>query len=257
MTSSLFYYFSPTVNIGNYVILPTPAATTFLETWSASASAAIQAKQQDQFFLPSLQHLFELCHTPGSCLAKRGEVRLMLCTWAQACCRWKLQLPLLVGAVPPAGASTPAGGLTAGLPIPMAHALLRARWLAVCMADKPVMHAVCCLPALQLAEGQKALFRTYLPSFWPYSPDFCSLAHPDTMPLVDTCDWSGTQAVEEHMLDSSCACMGMPPRTAALELPKLCLSNLCLHVPLPFSPLFQYSSSTPYAWGTTGARQLS
>lgn len=101
------------VNIGSYVILPTPAATTFISEWAASASSAIQAKQQDQFFLPNLQHLYELCATPGSCLAKRTE----------------------------------------------------------------------------LADGQKALFRTFLPSFWSYSPDICSLANPDTMPLVDTCDW--------------------------------------------------------------------
>ena len=63
------------MNIGSYVILPTPAATTFISEWAASASSAIQAKQQDQFFLPNLQHLYELCATPGSCLAKRTEVR--------------------------------------------------------------------------------------------------------------------------------------------------------------------------------------
>lgn len=42
------------------------------------------------------------------------------------------------------------------------------------------------------AGGQaSALFRTFLPSFWMYSSDLCSLGRPDAMPLVDTCDWSG------------------------------------------------------------------
>lgn len=59
------------VNIGSYVVLPTPASIRLYDAWAGSAVAAIRDKKQDQFFLPKLSHLFDLCNTRHSCLEKR------------------------------------------------------------------------------------------------------------------------------------------------------------------------------------------
>lgn len=48
---------------------------------------------------------------------------------------------------------------------------------------------------MQLTEqGQRqqvAVLRTYLPSHFVYSPNWCTIGSPDWVPAIDPCDWSG------------------------------------------------------------------
>ena len=58
------------------MVLPTPATIRLYDAWAGSAVAAIRDKKQDQFFLPKLSHLFDLCNTRHSCLERRkAQVR--------------------------------------------------------------------------------------------------------------------------------------------------------------------------------------
>lgn len=39
-------------------------------------------------------------------------------------------------------------------------------------------------------RGEVAVLRTYLPSYFSYSPNWCTIGSPDWVPRVDPCDWS-------------------------------------------------------------------
>lgn len=166
---------------GNYVALPTPATQRLFNAWAGSAVAAIKARKQDQFYLPKLNHLYDLCNAQFVCREKRDEqvrrrTAVVLCLRGAVGCgcfhhtgtRPTLRLVLLPLLQEEASGRQPAAEPKQG--------------------DSPESQEAA---EGQEAAGPKALFRTFPPSFWMYSSDVCALIHPDSLPLVDTCDWSG------------------------------------------------------------------
>ena len=158
-------------NTGHFVVLPTQASLAFVRAWNAVAPdmSGGTTSLTDQKTLPRLEgNAFMRCDTVCRCLRTSWNV------------------------------SAAYSSLRAAVSGPSAHAAWsscpKARPSRKCTTTRFRALPPRCLH-LQLTRTQQregmALFRTYLPGHYAYSPNRCTAGSPLWMPRLDPCDWHG------------------------------------------------------------------
>ena len=154
------------VNTGSYVMLPTPGGIAMFEGWAAAARDGISKNEHDQQYLD---------HLTGQIWRR--------CTIAKWFCNLMKDEARAAGH----GSRAPAAGARGRV------CVARVGWQASTVCPPTPHHHG---PQIRQNNqtGRVALIRAYLPGFFMYSDDVCSLNNPSLLPLMDTCDWTSELA---------------------------------------------------------------
>lgn len=80
-------------------------------------------------------------------------------------------------------------------------------------------------------RGKVAAFRTYLPSHFAYSPNWCTIGSPEWVPRIDPCDWAGAAGGRCGW----CIGVGWRPRMPGAGRPLAAQALMSADLPMPWA----------------------